>query len=70
MSNLSFKQNFLTGPAGHVAGRDPVPLVRVRDDEPDGDDTSLEDSDHNWAVAVALACWPLCLGASAVWAVL
>ncbi|WP_185969715.1 hypothetical protein [Rhizobium straminoryzae] len=28
------------------------------------------ESDHHWGVAMALASWPLCLGASAVLAVI
>lgn len=26
-----------------------------------------EMAEHHWGVAIALATWPLCLGASAVW---
>lgn len=39
-------------------------VAGVEDDEADGD------PDRHWGVAMALASWPLCLGASAVLAVI
>ncbi|MBP2549144.1 hypothetical protein J2858_002060 [Neorhizobium galegae] len=70
MSILSLKQNYVPWQAWIVRRRQDLPLVRLQEDGPDGEDLSREEADQNWGVAVALACWPLCLGATAVWAVL
>ena len=68
MSILSFKQPVV--PDTVTILRPNKPLPRPPEEGLDGDDLTSEEADHNWAVAVALASWPICLGASAVWAVL
>ncbi|SIQ79445.1 hypothetical protein SAMN05880590_107212 [Rhizobium sp. RU35A] len=42
----------------------------VQPSEVSEEDALDTESDHHWGVAMALASWPLCLGASAVLAVI
>lgn len=55
------------------AGPDDRLLVTGPPGEPDAaseEDALDTDADRHWGVAMALASWPLCLGASAVLAVI
>ena len=70
MSIIPFRQRHAVGEAG-------LPMVRPEREPRASPRRTLENADwpngaeqqRNWGVALALATWPLCLGATALFAV-
>ncbi|MFD1745105.1 hypothetical protein ACFSE1_06495 [Rhizobium helianthi] len=55
--------------SGQLAEIRPLPEDRLVAGQADLE-TDQDDIERHWGVAVALASWPICLGAGAVWMVL
>jgi hypothetical protein len=70
MSIIAFRQRHAAGTAGlPVVTPETEPMAARRRQAPTDPAGDAED-EQNWAVAVALASWPLCIGASAIYVVL
>lgn len=71
MSILPFRQRHAEGSVGlPVVRPEREPMAFTRSLAPDAEFSEDPDKEQNWGVAVALATWPLCLGASAIYVVL
>lgn len=68
---IPFKQKGPSGlPVPTIDADDIRPLVQPMRDVSDQGELLESESERHWGVAIALASWPLCLGASVVLAAL